>query len=174
MASTANQIALGDVIAIRGKGLLSTLISGVSGIVSHVGIVTATGDNYADIDVTQALEKVSTLSLVQTLAHAKFGYCLHCNDLAYGDRVTIATYALSRLGKAYPYSNLAWQLMKQVTGNPKWTEYLDSDTNEICSELASDAYMKVGRDFGVAPRDCTPSDCFRYAIASPNWQTFQL
>ena len=133
---------------------------------SHVGLVTATGPDYNHILVTQALSTVKTLTLNETLANAKFGYCLHNNAISPTDRFIIANYALSRVGQSYPYSNIFWQAMKQLTGNPKWTEYLDSDREEICSELVAISYLKANLDFNVSPRDCTPTNCLDYAIAN--------
>ncbi len=171
----AKDIALGDVVAIRGQGIISALISASSGMISHVGIVTAIGDDYEAVQVTQALDCVKTLSLAETLSHAKFGYCLHSDAIVDLDRAKLVCYALSRLGQTYPYANILWQFMKQVTGNPKWTEYADSDTKEICSELVADSYLQIGLDFGISPRDATPSDLMGYALDHhPPWWVWPL
>lgn len=168
-------ISTGDVIAIKGRGVISNLISKFSGTVSHVGLVTGRScgieycPDYNHINVTQALSTVKTLSLTTTMANAQFGYCLHSNSIPVEARKIMADYALSRLGQAYPYSNLFWQSMKQITGNPKWTEYLDSDREEICSELVAIAYLKAGYDFGVSPRDCTPTNCLDFALKQLDW-----
>jgi len=159
-------IEIGDVIAILGRGWISGLISSFSGPVSHVGVVTCNGPDYDNILVTQAMSTVQTITLADTLANAKYGYCLHNNDLTGEARDKIANYAIGQVGNKYPYSNIFFQMLKQVTGNPKWTEFMDKSKEEICSELVAYSYLEAGLDFGVSPRDCTPSDCFNHAL---NW-----
>lgn len=162
-------IETGDVIAVMGKGLLSKMISKLTGPVSHVGIVTGRNCsvgkcmNYNHINVTQALDKgITTITLASTLLNAEHGYCLQRDGISDDDRAKMAKYALSLTGTGYAYTNLFWQAVKQITGKPQWTEYFDSDKDDICSELVALAYLHVGLDFGVSPRDCTPSDCYNY------------
>jgi hypothetical protein len=159
-------MGIGDVIAIRGKGVISSLISQFSGIVSHVGLVTTSGFDYDTIQVTQALDQVRTLSLAKTLSTAKSGYCLHNPNLTAAQRQSIANYALSRVGEKYAYSNILWQAFKQVTNNPKWTEYFDENPKHgvICSELVALGYMQANVPFDVSPNDITPANILDYYL----------
>jgi len=163
-------IEQGDVIAIMGKGWISGLIASFTGPVSHVGIVTNQGDtDHLDtIYVTQALSTVKALTVPETMANAKYGYALHCLTLTHVQRLQMAEAALVHLGNEYAYANIFWQMMKQITGNPKWTErHDDSSPNEnICSELVGLAYAIGGAPFPISPEDITPADIFHYAIQS--------
>lgn len=164
----------GDVIGLMGRGPISSLIASFTGPISHVGIVSRGGSDYGSIEVTQALSTVKTLSLAETLAHAKYGYCLHGNNVGQDARNIIVGQALMLVGSKYAYGNLFWQMLKQVTGKDKFTEYMDDDHEVICSELVALCYLKAGLDFGVSPRDCTPTDCLHYALRTAGWLTQPL
>lgn len=151
----------GDVIAIRGKGILSDAIADLTGEVSHVGLVTGDGM------VTQALSHgIVTISLAQTLADAKAGYCLSDPNLAEEDRGKLVAWALTKIGTPYAFNNLALELLDIIDRTEKWNIFLDSDKEEICSEFVALAYLSIGRDFGVSPRVCTPSQCLNYALSN--------
>lgn len=165
------QIDIGDIIALRGKGIIANLISRASGLVSHIGVVTkAPSLDYSLIDVTQAVRGgVITMNLAETLAHAQFGYCLHSKELDTVTRAIIGANAELQIGQGYAYANIFWQAIKSMTGHSKWTEYMSDEQGVVCSELAAYAYLKAGLDFNVPPRDCTPTDILHYAMASEQW-----
>src|ERR1700722_9046412 len=161
----------GDIIAIKGNGIVSGLIAHFSrGPISHVGLVTCSGPDYDSILVTQSLDTIKTITLAETMASSKYGYCLHSNIIDGDSRLKISNYALAQLGHVYPYSNIFWQLIKAITGNAKYTEYLDKPRSvmEICSELVAYSYLEAGLDFTISPQDITPSDIFHYALIN-NW-----
>jgi hypothetical protein len=163
----------GDVFAELGGSVESWLISKLTGAVSHVGIFSGRtcGDpacyDYEHILVTQALAHgITTIALAESVATARYAYCLHAPDISAADRQKMAEYARKMVGTGYAFGNLFWQAVKQITGDPKWTEFMDADGTEICSQFAALDYLTVDRDFGLSPRDCTPTDCLNYALAN--------
>lgn len=165
-----------DIIAVRGKGLLSAGIAALTGPISHIGGVTSFSCGHrgcTDFDhvmVTQALSTIKTVSLKETLAACEYGYVLHCKSLTDDQREAIAAWVLKQVGTPYPVSNLFWQAAKQITSNPKFTEYMDRDHEEICSQLWALGYLEAASmDFGESPRDIDPTDVFHYAMGSADW-----
>lgn len=150
----------GDIIAVVGGGLLSEAIELLAGPISHVGLATAPDQ------VTQALgHGIVTISLTDTLKGVKAAFCLHDSTLGAADRAKMVAWALKQVGTPYAYADLALEFLDIITRNPNWSIYGDADHAAICSQFVSLAALAVGRDFGVSPRICTPSDCYNYAVA---------
>lgn len=159
----------GDIIAIRGKRLLSRLIEDFSGVISHVGMVTRAAPDVKWTQVTQALmPTVTTLTLTETLAHAAYAYAIQPLKIPDSDLDAIVAYVKSREGVRYDYRDLAWQAADKVFRTDWFTEHLASDELDICSELVAFAYGTRGYTFDVPRRVASPTQIFDYALARPN------
>src|ERR1017187_4061048 len=166
----------GDIIAIRNKGLLPDAIAALTGPISHVGLVTAVGfeSRPQNILVTQALgDGIRTLTLAETMATARYGYCLHCNDISAADRAEMVRYALTFVGTKYADANLFWEGVSAITGDEKWSILMADDGKDICSEFVSLDYLHIGMSCGISPRKATPTDWYHYSF-NTNWLTQPL
>jgi hypothetical protein len=170
-----DEIDIGDVIAIRGSGLVSNLICDFTGVISHVGMATRKGASADEIEVTQARTTVETLTLAETIAGARYAYALHALDLSGYERQYLRGEVLNKRGVGYDYLDLLWQAADKTFRTDWFTEQLHSGGQEICSELVGQAYAAIGRNFAVPAADATPSDLFDYALANPaRWAILPL
>ena len=167
MSAPLDIVAPGDVMAIRGKGLLSHLICDFTGPVSHVGMVGSVSKPTRDgITVIQALTKVEALSLADSIADAKYAYILHALNLTDTQRAALLKFALGKIGVAYDYADLLWQAFDKTFRTHWFTEHWASRGKEICSEFVAQGYAQIKLNFGVADRDATPSDIYDFALAN--------
>ncbi len=157
----------GDVMAIRGSGLLSNLICDMTGPISHVGIVGAAPvPDPRRIEVIQALTKVEQVPLADSIANAHYAYILHALTLTDDQRAALVNWAQGKLGTAYDYADLLWQACDKIGRTDWFTQHWASRDKEICSELVAQDYSHIGFNFGVADRTATPVDIYDFALAN--------
>lgn len=169
-------IERGDIWAGMGRSIPAWLIGKFTGPVSHLGLFTGPGPLVpGPLLVTQALgQGIVTLTLEETMADAKYGYCLHCNDISAADRAEMVRYALTFVGTKYATSNLFWEGVSAITGDEKWSILMADDGKDICSQYVSVDYIHIGMSCEISPRKATPTDWFNYSLAQPNWLTQPL
>ncbi len=162
-------IDIGDAIVVLGDSALSWAISKITGPVSHIGLVTKV---VPVVEVTQALgDGIKTLTLPETMATARYGYCLHDNLFPLADRQKMVAWGLKQLGTPYAFADLALEAIDALTGSEKASIFFDQDGADICSQYFSLAAIQVGRSCGITPRKATPSDWLHYSLAQTSWST---
>jgi hypothetical protein len=156
-------IDVGDIVAVKGTGIFSRLIRDFSGPISHVGLITDLKPN-----VTQALIRVETISLADTIAKVSYAYILHPKTRLISERMLIANYALARVGEDYDVPDLLWQALDCINHTTYFCDHLASPRKVICSELVANAYGTLGLTFGISRRSATPTEIFNYTLAHPD------
>jgi hypothetical protein len=160
----------GDIVAVRGTGWFArAILRATGGPASHVGLVLAQAPC---VLVLEALTRVRTRLLAQTLAGTEAAWLLHDRTLTLAERRTVVAAALRFSGQGYGWWAIAMQAMNALTASTWWTDHLGGLAGKpICSFLVADAYERVGRTFGQEDRTTTPADIVRWALRHPQKYT---
>lgn len=158
-----------DIVAIRGRGWLSRqIMNATDGPVSHVGLVLSSAPEALDCFVIEALARVRTRPLKETIAGAEAAYILSPKNVDLKTRFEIADRASKFSAADYGYLDLGLQLLDSVTRSRWFTRHLTFgllNKLPICSYTVSKAYWDAGLKFGkLVPQSITPADIFEFAI----------
>ncbi len=163
---------VGDLLGISGSEWLSqriiaaTQIPGTSPApLSHVGVCTA--DTPFE-QITEALTRVVTRPLADSIAAAKAAWSLEWVDILDEQREEIAYAALAYSAKDYGYIDIAYQGLDSMFQTRWFTEHFAERKLPICSMLDAIAVTKAGLLIGLDPKSATPNDIWRYAAGHPD------
>ena len=166
-----NNIQAGDILAIRGKGWLSRQILKATGnTVSHVGLVLAEGAVSGSAFVIEALSRVKTDTLSQSIADAEKAYILSPLNLTDEQRQKITDTAAGFSTRSYGYFDIGLQWLDAVFGSRWFTDHLGWGLNDhpICSYVVAASYASIGLTFGKVQNDSiTPADIYKFAVSNP-------
>lgn len=156
----------GDILAIRGRGLISEgILKATGNTVSHVGMFL---DNDPDPIITEALYRVITHKLSVALENCDAAFLIHDKNLSDLARENLTAKAESFSAESYNYFDIGLQLLDALTQSRVFTTHLMWGRWPICSYLVSAAYEEaLALDFGVSPKSCTPNDIYSFALNHP-------
>ena len=168
-------IEQGDILCVHGQGWLSEgILKAEYGdhvpliAASHVGIFIAGQDTRSPI-VIEALNRVRTNVLSQSISDAVHAYALHDRSLDAGQRLRILTKACTYSADDYGYIDLLAQWCDARNGSTWWTNKLGGylGRHPICSYVVASAYEEIGLNFGITSASCKPSDILDFALKHP-------
>lgn len=157
-------IEVGDILAIQGTGWFSDAIRKATGggPYSHVGIITATTPV---VQVTEALERVRTRVLTDSIKDAAHAWILHPPHFTDTDRIKAVVTALSYSTDEYGWWDIAMQGMDSRLKTKWFTSHFAETKYPICSMLAA----LCDDEFDLDPKSVTPNDFYNL-----HWPTDQL
>ena len=166
-------IHAGDILAVRGKGWLSRQILKATGnTVSHVGLLLDVAPSYEHSFVIEALARVKTRALEESIADCERAYILSPTNLTDAQRTEITLRGAQFSADDYGWGDIALQLGDAITRSTWFTRHLNwglLETHPICSYLVAEAYEAVGLTFGKKPNESiTPADIYSFARENPD------
>lgn len=155
---------IGDILAVRGKGLISkAILLATGGPVSHVGLVV--GED--PVLVMEALSRVVTRPLVESIGGAEGVWVLR-PKLERERLRNIVRRACAWSAARYGYGKIVLHLMDSLLGTDKVTQKLARTRRPICSWHVAQAFASEGLHFGEPARGVTPAEIFAFAQANPD------
>lgn len=168
-------IEQGDIICIHGRGWLSDgILKAEYGdkipamAASHCGVFLA-GQDVSNPIVIEALARVRTNLLSQSISDCLHAYALHDRSLDNNQRLRVLSKACAFSTDGYGYVDLVAQWLDATTRSTWWTDRLRIylGHHPICSYVVAAAYEDIGLDFGVDSSTCKPSDVLGFALKHP-------
>ncbi len=172
------EIFQGDILAVRGRGWLSDGIAKAeygdhepSFGVTHVGLFIAPGNDISTAIVIEALNRVTTNVLRESIDRVRRAYVLHDVSLTDLERSSMLEIACSFSTNDYGYVDIGAQYLNATFGTHWYTDnkfmawYLDH--KQICSYVVDKIYESLRRDFACTGTSCKPSDIMAFALEHP-------
>ena len=146
-------INAGDIVFIRGKGMISNIIKWVdNGEFSHVVIATSEFNCLTAEYNTKVEEVPFTYDDYEVID-------LGLNPI---ERHQITMLAREEIGKGYDYGQIIWLLTKRFL-RLKGSNRFNSPNNYICSELVNHLLVRLNKiPPGTDLTDCTPNQLYAY------------
>ena len=160
-------IQAGDILAVRGTGWFSRRILQLTGnSVSHIGLVVST---IPVILITEALWRVKTRPIDESIAPAEHAYILHPLNLRPEQTAEIVRSCIQFSADGYGVWDILMQLLDVTFKTSQFTDYNPFiGKHPICSAVAADAYASVGLTFGKKSwKSLSPADLYLYAKNNP-------
>ena len=160
----------GDILAVRGKGFFARGILAATGnTVSHVGMVTGVEPF---VMIIEALLRVTTRPIEESVADAERAYLLQDISLSAGQREAIVRRALKFSAADYGWGDILLQLANAIFRTTWFTDHLTFgllNQFPICSYLVAESYKTIGLTFGKKEEESiTPADIFDFALKNPS------
>lgn len=174
----------GDILAIRGRGWLADGIVKIEYnnrpnqySVSHVGLFLSRGNANEIPIVIEALNRVKTNLLRESINDAEHAFVLHNLSLLDWQRSSIIETACKFSTYDYGYLDLGAQWFDAVLKTSWWTNQLANYLSHrpICSYVVSASYASARLNFAIEDCSCKPNDIMFFALTHPEiYQVTQI
>lgn len=163
----------GDLLAVQGTSWFARqILKDTRGEASHIGVFVARKFPLEDSLITEALTRVKTRCLEDSLKGVSRAWALKHLNLADLQRQKIVEIVQGFSANDYNYYDIGLQGLDAITHSRWFTQHLTFGSLkkiQICSYVGAYACEQIGLDFGGIPLDSiTPQDIFNFAQKRPD------